>query len=474
MEVRNFMTSFLLLVCLTSLGKSADKVRRMNTHRGQECFGKSSMIINGKEYQLFNEKANYDEAKVKCEKWGAKWMSARASLATIPDQETQECLSDMIRSPGNYQPKDWRRQPPFEIGYTIGGTDQREGSWKWATGDPIHTRGKKPGYSNWGRFEPNDWRRFSGEGEDCMSMLLRGVPGLIGYERGKWIDHLCSVKMFFICERDLPDSDFGWGFPNNAHTLLPSDWPNKYVTCGGSHQSPVDVDITTNRFCSNDLSTVTSWGTEHSEEVQWVVHNTGRNLEIRLQPERSLYSTFHGSDVKHYVEKIHIKFGDSGYRGSEHSIGGKVYAGELQIFHHPAEETEERHALSFMLQERYFQPNRRWSKLLRHINTVQEADMTSVMKSPEGHFKYLLGDTARSNDYRSEEYVTGAAVRYRGSLTQPPCTDDVIWTVYPRAITLSFAQFSVLRHLNMEGGQPMKGNTRPLQPRSDDHCIVLS
>ena len=152
--------------------------------------------------------------------------------------------------------------------------------------------------------------------------------------------------------------------------MLPSDWPNKYVTCGGSHQSPVDVDITTNQFCSNDLSTVTSWGTEHSEEVQWVVHNTGRNrkfnfnnsssgdltvstrlsnqprttklvyyvtesvcsfsVEIRLQPERSLYSAFHGSDVKHYVDKIHIKFGDSGYRGSEHSIGGKVYAGEVR------------------------------------------------------------------------------------------------------------------------------------------------
>ena len=36
--------------------------------------------------------------------------------------------------------------------------------------------------------------------------------------------------------------------------------------------------------------------------------------------------------------------------------------------------------------------------------------------------------------------------RYRGSLTTPPCTEDVIWTVFRTPIIVKDGEFQVLRH----------------------------
>ena len=54
----------------------------------------------------------------------------------------------------------------------------------------------------------------------------------------------------------------------------------------------------------------------------------------------------------------------------------------------------------------------------------------------------LLQDSANIRHFSNPKYIMGAGVRYEGSLTQPPCTQNVVWTVYPRPITLSHTQVS--------------------------------
>lgn len=50
--------------------------------------------------------------------------------------------------------------------------------------------------------------------------------------------------------------------------------------------------------------------------------------------------------------------------------------------------------------------------------------------------------------------------RYSGSLTTPPCTEGVAWTVFTTPITASAAQIEALENLSGE-------NNRPVQDRGD-------
>ncbi|VDN14115.1 unnamed protein product [Dibothriocephalus latus] len=57
--------------------------------------------------------------------------------------------------------------------------------------------------------------------------------------------------------------------------------------------------------------------------------------------------------------------------------------------------------------------------------------------------------------------------RYQGSLTTPPCTENVQWTMLRHALHVTEADLKKLRSLRFgdsDGGKPMQDNFRPVQP----------
>jgi carbonic anhydrase len=55
---------------------------------------------------------------------------------------------------------------------------------------------------------------------------------------------------------------------------------------------------------------------------------------------------------------------------------------------------------------------------------------------------------------------------YMGSLTTPPCTEDVLWMVFKQPIQISAEQVGIFAHL-------YKHNARPIQP-SNGRLIKMS
>ncbi|MQM21244.1 hypothetical protein Taro_054280 [Colocasia esculenta] len=75
-----------------------------------------------------------------------------------------------------------------------------------------------------------------------------------------------------------------------------------------------------------------------------------------------------------------------------------------------------------------------------------------------GEKSVSVGNMSPPNLERLQPYF-----RYQGSLTTPPCTEGVVWTVLQEVRTASYEQVMLLRAAVEED---MKNNARPIQPRN--------
>jgi len=108
----------------------------------------------GLKYKLFKNKLNWADAKKACKKWGGQ-------LGEINSKSDQK---KVFKATGKTDKATW-----------FGANDlKKEGKW-------VSTSGKKMKYTNWGRGEPNDYRK----GEDCAAFWGKD---------GKWNDWYCDKK----------------------------------------------------------------------------------------------------------------------------------------------------------------------------------------------------------------------------------------------------------------------------------------
>ena len=103
-----------------------------------DCSGKTSAVIEGNEYQLFESRVSFQDARTGCANWAG---TTSAVLTSILDQTTQTCITQMLSSDGVYNPDDWSDQPDaYERGAWIGGNDmETESNWVWEDGSQMPT-----------------------------------------------------------------------------------------------------------------------------------------------------------------------------------------------------------------------------------------------------------------------------------------------------------------------------------------------
>ncbi|EXB75897.1 hypothetical protein L484_022574 [Morus notabilis] len=134
---------------------------------------------------------------------------------------------------------------------------------------------------------------------------------------------------------------------------------------------------------------------------------------------------------------------------SEHSINGRRLDLELHIVHSSPDVKIERRIAVIAMLYKFGKPDRFLSKFTK--------DMVSITDTKQEVHKGVI-------DPRELKMGGLKYYRYIGSLTIPPCTEGVIWTMNKRISTVSREQVSLLREAVHDHAEM---NARPLQPLNE-------
>jgi carbonic anhydrase len=226
-----------------------------------------------------------------------------------------------------------------------------------------------------------------------------------------------------------PKESAHWGYeagegPSNWGKLSP-----EWKACGdGNAQSPIDIEKTKKadlpvlkaEFRPAELKII------HHEHMADVV-NTGHSIQVN------------------YTEGDKLKLGNEEFEllqyhfhsPSEHTVAGKHYPMEMHMVHKSAE--GKLAVVGVFIDEgtanAAFEPV--WANLPQ-------------AKSVEHHLEHVKVDVNKLLPASTASY------RYNGSLTTPPCSESVKWTVMATPVQLSKQQIDAFRAI-------MKGNNRPVQ-----------
>lgn len=223
------------------------------------------------------------------------------------------------------------------------------------------------------------------------------------------------------------DGEKHWSY---LHGITPPKWGEVSPTCAtGTHQSPVALSTKQAKAQSPEQALEFSWSKSTGELV-----DTGHSDQVNLPPGNSI--TYGGT--KYELQQFHF------HTPSEHTVDGKASPMEAHFVHKSAD-----------------------GKLLV---------VALMLKNGTGGapFATVLTTLPASGDKRSVEVDLPAILppdhwhfAYSGSLTTPPCSEDVQWIVMRGKDVVSKEELDAFKAKyakNARPVQPTKGRTVDIEP----------
>lgn len=252
-----------------------------------------------------------------------------------------------------------------------------------------------------------------------------------------------------------------------------ANWADDFPTCGGTQQSPVNID--SSAAGTAGFPTIEFYNYDVLPEEQTVT-NDGHTLKVEFTSiSETPYIAWGGNwfnpRVQYNFALYHLHWGSDSNQGSEHTIDSASFPMELHLVHFNNEydslgaavtESDGLAVLGIMF-EISSNDNPALAPLLEAAADVQDynSDPTSITK-PD---MYALLSLLPSN--------TKSFYRYQGSLTTPTCNEAVLWTVFKEPIEVSESQMEEFRALiGLDG--PTEDNFRPVQDLNGREVLTTS
>lgn len=251
-------------------------------------------------------------------------------------------------------------------------------------------------------------------------------------------------------------TDAAWGyyptaaFPMPAGSeryLTPDQWPERFPVCGGTSatglrrsgnvQSPIDfsqvpVDLNLRPLNMRTYLPFTGISLEAIPQKQ---------LRIRLLTDAESFTRDPQTNVQYTLEFIDVR------SPSEHTFGGSRRDLELQFVHRavagqglsPGDQN-----YHFAISVTYMVGEGSQSGFLDSLFVVAIPYMSEAQRNGQIPFNYSVSRTGAVVDMPpiSRDYF-----RYEGSMTMPPCTENVVWAVYANPIYMGETQLQKIRAL---------------------------
>lgn len=255
-----------------------------------------------------------------------------------------------------------------------------------------------------------------------------------------------------------------WGYP--ATKPGTDYWPKIFpLYCSGLRQSPIDIKPAQAIRMTPASFQFSGFGTTAPRGARITVQNGGLSAQIKFTGD--YFMSGGGLPGNRYrASGIHFHWGSTNNRGSEHTVDGHQYAGEMHLVTYDTRFSSVSEAaykvdglavLGFFLDVQA-DDNPGFVKFLHALSTKKYKGNSQALPS-----LFPISDLFPSTNIMQPFF------RYSGSLTTPTCNQVVVWTVFKMPIRISQKQMDVFRSLmtNVAGAPkdiPIVDNYRPTQP----------
>ncbi|XP_039090942.1 carbonic anhydrase 6 [Hyaena hyaena] len=246
-----------------------------------------------------------------------------------------------------------------------------------------------------------------------------------------------------------------WTYSEGA--LDQAQWRKEYPSCGGKRQSPINLQrrkVQYNPF----LKALNLTGYEY-QAGEFPMTNNGHTVQISLPPTMRMAA----ADGTEYIAKqMHFHWGGESLEvsGSEHTVDGIRFVAEIHIVHYNSKYKSYSVAqsapdglavLAALIKVEDYGENTYYSSFISQLDSIRHPGQSTVLSGLD--IRDMLPDNV--HDYYS----------YKGSLTTPPCTENVNWFVLANPIKFSRAQSWKLENSMMDHqNNPLHNIYRMTQP----------
>ncbi|XP_049733780.1 carbonic anhydrase 6 isoform X2 [Elephas maximus indicus] len=250
-----------------------------------------------------------------------------------------------------------------------------------------------------------------------------------------------------------------WTYSEGA--LDQEHWPSYYPACGGKRQSPINLQKKRVRY-NPTLKGLKLKGYE-AQQGKFSITNNGHTVQIKLPSTMRLAAS---DDTEYIAEQMHFHWGGGSLEmsGSEHTIDGRRFMIEIHVVHYNSKYKSYNIAkdapdglavIAAFCEVQDNIENTYYSELISQLQNIRYPGQSTTLAGLD--IKDMLPENLH-------DYYT-----YLGSLTTPPCTENVLWFVLAEPVRLSSAQVWTLENSLFAHQNEMLHNdyrrTQPLNNR---------